>query len=227
MARRPRWRPKGTSRARAGRTRTAQRAYARSSRYTRASSHSVTGGMRNLQGGNGKAQPAPPSIREQTLQFLEMVAGAPEPANPFSLTAEFIRYQRSIRASLDPIYGPLDRFLTRARQDETVFVPQFLRLKTNTLYGSWKDVAELMHKEMDWKMPPGQKGLLHTSCRIEKVKDYCQYMRFRNMRAPLSVKMVRNSPSHVLPNKLISAPTVPACAIGGPKWADRAADRRR
>jgi len=138
--------------------------------------------MRNLQGGNGKAQPAPPSIREQTLQFLEMVAGAPEPANPFSLTAEFIRYQRSIRASLDPIYGPLDRFLTRARQDETVFVPQFLRLKTNTLYGSWKDVAELMHKEMDWKMPPGQKGLLHTSCRIEKVKDYCQYMRFRNMR---------------------------------------------
>lgn len=32
-------------------------------------------------------------------------------------------------------------------------------------------------------MPPGQKGLLHTSCRIEKIKDYCQYMRFRNMRS--------------------------------------------
>lgn len=138
--------------------------------------------MRNLQGGNGKARPAPPSLREETLQFLDLVAGAPEPANPFSLTADFFHYLRSIRTSLDPIYGPLDRLLTRARQDATVFVPQFLRLKTNALYGSWKEVAALMRKEMDWKMPPGQKGLLHTSCRIEKVKDYCQYMRFRNMR---------------------------------------------
>jgi hypothetical protein len=32
---------------------------------------------------------------------------------------------------------------------------------------------------MDWQMPPGQKGLLHTSCRIEKVKDYCQFKRFQ------------------------------------------------
>ena len=39
-----------------------------------------------------------------------------------------------------------------------------------------------MQQEMDWNMPPGQKGMLHTSCRIEKVKDYCQFLRFRNMR---------------------------------------------
>jgi len=138
--------------------------------------------MRSLQGGNGPSRPAPLSIREQTLQFLGMAARAPEPPEPFSLMADYIRYQRSIRSSLDPVYGPLDRLLARAREDESVFVPQFLRLKTNALYGSWKEVAKLMHKEMDWKMPPGQKGLLHTSCRIEKVKDYCQYMRFRNMR---------------------------------------------
>lgn len=139
--------------------------------------------MHSLQAGNGQSRPAPPSIREQTLQFLEMTAHAPEPANPFSLAADFIRYQRSIRSALDPIYDPLDRLISRARRDESVFVPQFLRLKTNTLYGSWSEVAELMRKEMDWRMPPGQKGLLHTSCRIEKVKDYCQSMRFRNMRS--------------------------------------------
>ena len=138
--------------------------------------------MRSLQSGQGQSGTAPPSPREQTLQFLELAAHAPEPADPFSLVAEFIRYQRSVRRILDPLYGPLDRLLERARKDESVFLPQFLRLKTNELYGSWSQVAELMKREMDWKMPPGQKGLLHTSCRIEKVKDYCQYMRFKNMR---------------------------------------------
>jgi len=139
--------------------------------------------MRNLQGGKGPSRTAPPSIREQTLQFLELAASPPEPADPFSLVADYLRYQRSVRKSLDPVYGPLDRLLARAREDPSVFVPQFLRLKTNTLYGSWRAATELMQKEMDWKMPPGQKGLLHTSCRIEKVKDYCQSMRFRNMRS--------------------------------------------
>ncbi|HMM38667.1 MAG TPA: hypothetical protein PKB11_07910 [Desulfovibrio sp.] len=139
--------------------------------------------LRNLRPGKGQSKPAPPSIREQTLQFLEMVADAPEPADPFSMTADFINYQRSIRSVLDPIYAPFDRMLRGARLDESAFLPQLRRLRTNELYGTWSEVAELMHKEMDWRMPPGQKGLLHTSCRIEKVKDYCQYMRFRNMRS--------------------------------------------
>ena len=43
--------------------------------------------------------------------------------------------------------------------------------------------AEVMRKEMDGKMPPGHKRLPHTRCRIEKVKDYCQCMRFRTMRS--------------------------------------------
>jgi hypothetical protein len=132
--------------------------------------------------GNTPSRSAGPSSREQTLQFLEMTASAPELSSPFSLTADFIRYQRSIRKSLAPIYDPLDRLIARARGDESVFLPQFLRLKTNSLYGSWSAVTELMQKEMDWMMPPGQKSRLHTSCRIEGVKDYCQYMRFLNMR---------------------------------------------
>jgi hypothetical protein len=139
--------------------------------------------MRNLQSGKGQSQSATPSTRELTLQFLALAANAPEPVDPFSLMADFVRFQRSVRRSLDPIYGPLDRLLRRARKDESVFVPQLLRLKTNELYGSWSQAAALMRKEMDWRTPPGHKGMLHTSCRIERVKDYCQYMRFRNMRS--------------------------------------------
>lgn len=138
--------------------------------------------MSRLKSGKGPAGPAP-SPREQTLRFLELAAHAPEPGDPFALDAEYVRYQRSVRSLLDPIYRPLDRLLERARRDESGFLPQLRRLRTNELYGSWSQVAELMKKEMDWKMPPGQKGLLHTSCRIEKIKDYCQYMRFKNMRA--------------------------------------------
>ncbi len=139
--------------------------------------------MHSLQSGKGQAPAEPPSIRQQTLQFLDMVVNAPEPANPFSLSADFIHYQRSIRSVLAPIYAPLHRMLERAKGDESAFLPQLRRLRTNELYGTWAEVAELMHREMDWRMPPDHKGLLHTSCRIEKVKDYCQYMRFRNMRS--------------------------------------------
>ncbi|GAB6037510.1 hypothetical protein JCM15519_20690 [Fundidesulfovibrio butyratiphilus] len=138
--------------------------------------------LRGLQSGKAPSRAAAAPIREQTLQFLEMATNAPEPSNPYSLTAEYMNYQRSIRSLLGPIYAPFDRMLQKAREDESTFLPQLRRLRTNDLYGSWAEVADLVKREMDWKMPPGQKGLLHTSCRIEKVKDYCQFMRFRNMR---------------------------------------------
>jgi len=138
--------------------------------------------MSELKSGNGDAKPEPPSLRQQTMGFLNMVARSPEPFQPFAMTSDFVRYQRSIRQMLDPIYAPLDRVLDRAQSDESMFLPQLRRLKTNDSYGSWGEVADLMKQEMNWQMPPGQKGLLHTSCRIEKVKDYCQYMRFLNMR---------------------------------------------
>jgi hypothetical protein len=58
-------------------------------------------------------------------------------------------------------------------------LPILRRLTSNAAYGSWAKAVERMKQEMDWQMPPGQKGLLHTSCRIEKVKDYCQLKRFQ------------------------------------------------
>jgi len=126
---------------------------------------------------------APASMRQQTLGFLHLLAKTPEPETPYAFNADFLNYQRGIRASLPSIYAPLDRLLDQAQHDESMFLPQLRRLKTNESYGSWKDVAELMHREMNWRMPPGHKALLHTSCRIEQVKDYCQYHRFRNMRS--------------------------------------------
>jgi len=138
--------------------------------------------MSELKSSDADAGVEAPSIRQQTLGFLNLMARSQEPPKPHSMGADFVRYQHSIRANLDKIYGPLDRVLERAQADETMFLPQIRRLKTNQSYGSWSDVADKIREEMNWQMPPGQKGLLHTSCTIESVKDFCQFMRFRNMR---------------------------------------------
>jgi hypothetical protein len=60
-------------------------------------------------------------------------------------------------------------------------IPLIKRLATRESYGTWKNVIELLNKEIGWEMPPGQKNLLHTSCMIEQAKDYLQYQRYLKM----------------------------------------------
>ncbi|MDD3313498.1 hypothetical protein [Pseudodesulfovibrio sp.] len=139
--------------------------------------------MNELKSPGKAAQAAAPSQRDMTLGFFGMVANAPEPHPPYAMTAEFLHYQRAVRKGLEPLYRQLDQTLAAARRDPDIPVPELRRLKTNETYGTWKEVGELIKKEMAWEMPPEHKGLLHTSCRIETVKDYCQFMRFRNMRS--------------------------------------------
>jgi len=131
-----------------------------------------------------KTAPRPPlSQRDMTLDFFGMVANTPEPASQYAMTAEFLQYQRSVRQCLEPLYRQLDQTLDAARKDPNIIVPELRRLKTNEAYDTWKEVGELIKREMAWEMPPEHEGMLHTSCRIETVKDYCQFMRFRNMRS--------------------------------------------
>jgi len=139
--------------------------------------------MSELKSSQATGQAPVLSQRDMSLNFFGMVADPPAPFSPYAINAEFLNFQRSIRQHLDPLYGPLDRTLAEARRNPDLHVPELRRLKTNDAYGTWKEVGELITKEMAWKMPPGHKGLLHTSCRIETVKDYCQFMRFRNMRS--------------------------------------------
>ncbi|MGE4290691.1 MAG: hypothetical protein AB7E32_00650 [Desulfovibrio sp.] len=139
--------------------------------------------MNELKSPQQAAQAPVLSHRETTLNFFGMVANAPEPHAPHAMIADFLLYQRSVRQHLDPLYRQLDQTLAEARQNPDLHVPELRRLRTNEVYGTWREVGERIQKEMDWKMPPGHKGLLHTSCRIETVKDYCQFMRFQNMRS--------------------------------------------
>jgi len=121
-----------------------------------------------------------PDHRADTLNFLRMVATVSEPQQPYSLTADLARHMSSVSDLLSPVFKPLNDILTRAENDPGMPIPILRRLTSNEAYGSWAKAVELMKQEMDWQMPPGQKGLLHTSCRIEKVKDYCQFKRFQS-----------------------------------------------
>lgn len=133
-----------------------------------------------------EADPEPtPDYRDNTLGFLRAIARGREPKHPWAMNAEMVRYMASIRRVLAPVFGPLEDILNRAEGDPDLAIPNLRRLRTNTSYGSWANVAELIKREMSWQMPPGQKGLLHTSCRIEKVKDHFQFKRFTAMKTTM------------------------------------------
>jgi hypothetical protein len=84
-----------------------------------------------------------------------------------------------IKNKLGRAYDPLENALATTPPEE---LPLVKRLKSDEVYGSWNDVRTIIEKELDWRMPEGQKGLLHTSCDIETVKDYSQFRRFSDMR---------------------------------------------
>ncbi|MGV8080739.1 MAG: hypothetical protein AB2L22_11885 [Syntrophales bacterium] len=126
-----------------------------------------------------------PDHRANTLNFLRTITKTAEHLQPYSLNAEILRLMATVKKRLSPVFVPLEDILARAENDPDMPIPTLRRLQTNVTYGSWSDVVEIIRREMDWQMPPGQKGLLHTSCRIEKVKDYCQFKRFQAARTTL------------------------------------------
>ncbi|MCX5815438.1 MAG: hypothetical protein NTX75_04235 [Proteobacteria bacterium] len=145
--------------------------------------------MTEIKSGQPQKEQAP-DFRANTLNFLRLLTKQPVHAQPYALNADLFRYMPSVKKQLPAVYMPLDDIVAQAENNPDMSIPELRRLKTNTTYGSWAEVAELIKKEMDWQMPSEQKALLHTSCRIEKVKDYCQFQRFgaaRSVTFPQSV----------------------------------------
>ncbi len=84
-----------------------------------------------------------------------------------------------VRDQLDSVYDPLREALKHVDVNNP---PLSKRLRSETVYGSWDKVREIIERELDWRMPEDQTGLLHTSCDIETVKDWSQFRRFAEMR---------------------------------------------
>lgn len=118
------------------------------------------------------------SNRQRSLIFLKSLT-EPNLSNHLSYMEEFTE---TVRKSLAPSFEPLKRMLAETKEEA---LPAIKRLKSEEVYESWKDVAEIIKKELDWQMPPNQSGLLHTSCKIETVKDYVQYKGFQMMKTQM------------------------------------------
>jgi hypothetical protein len=77
--------------------------------------------------------------------------------------------------------------------DEGNDIPIIKHLANTDCFKTWRDIVEIIEKELDWKAPSGQNSLLHTSCKIEKLKDYCQcklYQSKRSSNFPESMKEI-------------------------------------
>ncbi len=116
----------------------------------------------------------PPSDDERTLRFLNNIA---RPKTGKILT-EMDAIIETLRTCLAPTFAPLKAILDRPEKME---LPRIKRLQSELVYQSWKEVADLLKREIDWRAPPDQFGLLHTSCDIEMVKDYITFKQFQNM----------------------------------------------
>ena len=119
--------------------------------------------------------------REQTLQILKGRALPGEMQEPITWGSEFHNYHTSLQRIFKSLFGPLQTIIDDASSDKDMPIPIIKRLKTKDSYGSWDSIVELLEKEVGWEMPANQKNKLHTSCVIENVKDYTQFLKFKNM----------------------------------------------
>jgi len=74
---------------------------------------------------------------------------------------------------------PLKRSIRRSSMSGNI--PAFVQLDFDKLSGGsydWEKTKDMLVKECGWVAPPNGQKALHTSCNIEKCKDYSQFIRF-------------------------------------------------
>lgn len=125
---------------------------------------------------------APLTPREQTLRFLGIRALPRSQKQPLRWPDEMTNYQAAVRDAMPEVFHELADLVQLAGKDTSMHIPLVARLATNESYGTWKNSQEIIQREMGWMPPEGQNNLLHTSCRLEPVKDYLQFQRFKAMR---------------------------------------------
>ncbi|UCH93977.1 MAG: hypothetical protein JSV88_27425 [Candidatus Aminicenantes bacterium] len=101
-------------------------------------------------------------------------------------------YIRKMKETMEPVFTPLREALEKITRGQMPLIRLLVKEFTGELtwndlnkiiiFNSWNEVTDILEKELNWKMPEGQLGKLHTSCRIERVKDYCQFQCFKYMR---------------------------------------------
>ncbi len=80
------------------------------------------------------------------------------------------------------IVKPLKRAIRKSSFSGNI--PSFVQVDFNEISGGrydWKEIKDVIVKECGWVPPQCEDKALHTSCKIEKCKEYSQFIRFYNM----------------------------------------------
>lgn len=116
--------------------------------------------MRKLAFGGGKLQDLLGYQNELVDNVVEAIKEVPHLVEPL---------RRSIRYS-----------------SRTGHIPAFVQLDFDKISGGsydWKQVKERIVRECGWVPPRDEGKALHTSCKIEKCKEYSQFVRFYHCRS--------------------------------------------
>ena len=84
------------------------------------------------------------------------------------------------------IVKPLKRAIRSSSWRGTI--PAFVQVDFDQICGGvydWRKVKDIITAECGWVAPGNADKGLHTSCKIEKCKEYSQYARFRNMQSTM------------------------------------------
>lgn len=91
---------------------------------------------------------------------------------------------RNVHAALScapELMEPLRASLKKS--DRRALMPQFVHIDFNDVADGyrWKEIKTLLKEEIGWVDSAEENKSLHTSCKIEKCKEYTQFMRFCRM----------------------------------------------
>ena len=67
-------------------------------------------------------------------------------------------------------------------------IPAFVQVDLNEICGGrydWRDIVGVIERECGWVAPSSTQKGLHTSCSIERCKEYTQFLRFYNMQSDM------------------------------------------
>ena len=84
------------------------------------------------------------------------------------------------------IVKPLKRAIRRSSWSGNI--PAFVQVDLNDICGGiydWKKIKQVIVNECGWVPPNENNKGLHTSCKIEKCKEYSQFKRFYNMESDM------------------------------------------
>lgn len=88
--------------------------------------------------------------------------------------------------SIDNMVKPLRKAIRQSSWSGNI--PAFVQVDLNKITGGkydWRKVKDIIIKECGWVAPEEFDKGLHTSCKIEKCKEYSQFQRFYHMRSTM------------------------------------------